>query len=1195
MRNILRIEDLTDGTVQVSWQRGNALRQYPEPVPFSDPLSRQDRKDLRWYLEEYLRYPYGAYQDRAAAIELKMEKWGARLFEQVFIKGNSDPDPRGFFHQAVQDGLDQCELCIASDDPVFLNIPWELLRDSTPGRGYLGFSLAGLYRQRSAHALAVPPPYEIKGPFRILLVIARKIDDAISVRSDARPMLEVLRPFMPGVQLDVLRPPTFDALRQRLTDQPGYYHLVQFDGHGVMRKSSAGKASAMRPDTGYLLFETVEGDGNLVSSRDLAEVLTNCRVPLFVFSACQSSEEGEVEPFGSVASQMIAVGARGVLGMSYSVHSDTTALFMKSFYDRLVNHAALSEAVAEGRKCLLTEPRRESVVGPLPLRDWMVPTLYQQESGFIPIPTGAGTCTEDERAERQTYVQHIKEALPEGRFGFIGRDREMLGIERKLRDNARPWLLIHGIGGTGKTELAHGFGRWFAETGGCPGGVYVTTFKENATFGQVLGSIFGYATDFSRLSPDEQFDAALDRLCQNPCLLVWDNFETVAGYPEGAEPFSSDEDRAKFSRFLKELSNSRGRVIVTSRKWDESWLGVGYNALEVEGLTVEDASSMAKVVLGMVGKSPEDFRSDTDYYELVKLLAGHPRSLEVVLPHLRTKSPGEIVRSLRESVDNLGESLADASFEYAFSQMSEKTRKHLPAVGLFSSVVSLDMLALLAGGSDDLPAYREIAGEALDRESWGSVLEEAARGGMLRPLGGSLYEIHPTLPALLRRHLVSQVGQEGLTALDREFMRFFAGFARAVLEEVVQRKRDALDWVAAQEANLLRALRLAEAIDDWDSVQWLAQTLGEFYDGANRTAEWGGLRSSLLRRMGRERPRAEERDRGDLQCFLLLNEANEMLRQNSLDLAEQRYLIILGYYQGLNDSDLEGNMAVSYHQLGMVAQERNRFDEAEAWYRKALEIRERLGLERDAAGDYHQLGIVAQERNRFDEAEQWYRKALEICERLGLKRDAARVYHQLGRVAEERNRFDEAEQWYRKALEIKERLGLERYTANDYHQLGRVAQERNRFDEAEQWYRKALEIYERLGLEHDAAGEYHQLGRVAQERNRFDDAEQWYRKALEIYERLGHPPQSVNTLAQYGLLHAAQGRYDEALMRLGQALLIAVDWQMQLKDAIMAALVNIKDQVGEGEFRSLWLKKFPEHGELLDMILEFGGSDQDES
>jgi hypothetical protein len=47
-------------------------------------------------------------------------------------------------------------------------------------------------------------------------------------------------------------------------------------------------------------------------------------------------------------------------------------------------------------------------------------------------------------------------------------------------------------------------------------------------------------------------------------------------------------------------------------------------------------------------------------------------------------------------------------------------------------------------------------------------------------------------------------------------------------------------------------------------------------------------------------------------------------------------------------------MARTYHQLGMVAQERRALETAEDWYLKALRITERLGDEHSAALTYHQ-------------------------------------------------------------------------------------------------------------------------------------------------------------------------------------------------------------------------------------------------
>ena len=79
--------------------------------------------------------------------------------------------------------------------PQFLNIPWELLRDPTPGRGYLAPLLGGLYRERSEQRLEGAVEMAPGEPFRILLVIARPAGERdLPLGTVARPMLEALRP-----------------------------------------------------------------------------------------------------------------------------------------------------------------------------------------------------------------------------------------------------------------------------------------------------------------------------------------------------------------------------------------------------------------------------------------------------------------------------------------------------------------------------------------------------------------------------------------------------------------------------------------------------------------------------------------------------------------------------------------------------------------------------------------------------------------------------------------------------------------------------------------------------------------------------------------------------------------------------------------------------------------------------------------
>lgn len=48
------------------------------------PLTAGDTDELRWYLEEYLKFNGAGDQARAQGIEAKLKEWGDQLFAAVF-------------------------------------------------------------------------------------------------------------------------------------------------------------------------------------------------------------------------------------------------------------------------------------------------------------------------------------------------------------------------------------------------------------------------------------------------------------------------------------------------------------------------------------------------------------------------------------------------------------------------------------------------------------------------------------------------------------------------------------------------------------------------------------------------------------------------------------------------------------------------------------------------------------------------------------------------------------------------------------------------------------------------------------------------------------------------------------------------------------------------------------------------------
>ena len=180
----------------------------------------------------------------------------------------------------------------------------------------------------------------------------------------------------------VLRPPTFDNLRDHLHATPNYYHVLHFDGHGAFGNAAAGSYSPHRfqgPE-GCLVFENAQGAPDAKSAADLSTLLHEYAVPAVVLNACQSAalEETAQNSFSTVATALLQSGMRSVVAMAYSLYVSGAQVFLPAFYRRLFESGQITEASRAGRQQMLSNKNRISPRGPYPLNDWLLPVLYQQ-------------------------------------------------------------------------------------------------------------------------------------------------------------------------------------------------------------------------------------------------------------------------------------------------------------------------------------------------------------------------------------------------------------------------------------------------------------------------------------------------------------------------------------------------------------------------------------------------------------------------------------------------------------------------------------------------------------------------------------------------------------------------------------------------------------------------------------------------
>ncbi len=983
-KNCLRITHQGEN-IQLSWQRGQAAPRFADAVKLEHPFNKQALTDLRWYLEEYLRFPYGIFPDEAAKIEQKLQTWGEELFNLVF---RSSEKAREFFQAATYDGLHNCELAIASDDFAILNLPWELLY--SPGdRQFLAPSLAGMSRSLSDYAIRGEIPTLPQDKLNILLVIARPYGETdIALKTIARPLLDSIADIRQKVNIKVLRPPSFEEFERELSANKGFYHIVHFDGHGDFDPNSQGFQHTLGGlGQGVLVFENFDGTPQIVTAAQIAQNLADCGVPIFVLNACKSAQEGE-DKFSSVATRLVSSGAKGVVAMAYTVYAVAAKHFIGRLYGELVKGANLSQAVAAGRKAVLNQPQRPSPKGDKILRDWIVPVLYEQESyaPFIPEDSKDDILDLDDFLVETRYIASLHGFPDEGAYGFIGRDYDILRLERAFRQNNI--VLMKGMGGVGKTELSCGFARWLEETQGRDSKMFFVSFEHGATLVNVINSVGREVwkdkiDKFNSLPIDKQQAAVLKYLQTQPCLLIWDNFEPVNGFPTGNQPLLIEEERNELKQFLKQLRSGKTWVLISSRR-EEAWLDCGYTLLNLGGLIAGDVEELAAKILQTAGidkgKLPQE------YLELLKLLGGHPLSLRVVLPHLKTQTPKQLIEALRQGLDTfVGEEeegrdkSLTVSLDYSFSKLSEKARRHLPFLGLFSEKVDAYWLGHFSQSPDNeygqaYQAVQAVFGENLYKDDWLAILNEAAAASIVEHLGGTIYKIHPALPWFLRKRLNQQTpigidsgdntclginsqankqsrlkttedvgdlssshlqmtsymslgidsevdAQQAIAELEKKLLIFYASLADNCHQKLISNAKLANFILRVEEPNLLQNLRIAEQQQQWTQAQSILQALGEIYERLGRKPEFKALQQRALNQIGIEltEAKAKGKDALNFWVYLRINQANEALKRADLEAARVIYQEILDELIALNDSSVNNTIAVAYHQLGMVA------------------------------------------------------------------------------------------------------------------------------------------------------------------------------------------------------------------------------------------------------------------------------------
>lgn len=234
----------------------------------------------------------------------------------------------------------------------------------------------------------------------------------------------------------------------------------------------------------------------------------------------------------------------------------------------------------------------------------------------------------------------------------------------------------------------------------------------------------------------------------------------------------------------------------------------------------------------------------------------------------------------------------------------------------------------------------------------------------------------------------------------------------------------------------------------------------------------------------------------------------------------------------------EMNLWISRHFMGIATYDQGQYQEALGVLEAALN---ETGSKHRHAATLDQLGQLHTALGRFDEAESYYKRALDEKESsLGKKhRDLAETLNNLADLYYLSGKADRCEGLYRRALEINKRDQLNIQVCRSLNGLALLENDASDKIEAEKFLQRAIKIHQKAERRDQPyyATVLTNLGILYTNNGRYDEAAPLFEKAEFVQKqslRGDHPDVALRMHATAALLQA-QGKNNEAATLAAQA------------------------------------------------------------
>ncbi|MCP4359926.1 MAG: tetratricopeptide repeat protein [Chloroflexi bacterium] len=717
----------------------------------------------------------------------------------------------------------------------------------------------------------------------------------------------------------------------------------------------------------------------------------------------------------------------------------------------------------------------------------------------------------------------IPHNLPPPSTTFIGRSRELAGLDNFVTTTQSRLLTIIGPGGIGKTRFMLAYANQFLTDPQQIGqhffdGIYFVSLanlnlsSELSLADQISLAIIR-ALKLSLETRDGRHTRSakqqlLDYLRPKKLVLLLDNFEDLpGGYVLVADILRSAPDvqlivtsRERLNLYEERIFNLPGLALPT--------LDEGDTAVQSEAV---------QLFIRAARRAYHDFTlAEEDQASLIKLchfLGGSPLAIELAASWVDTLSLANILAELRHDLNLLDTNLHNVAdrhrsmsqiLEYAWQRLSLEEQTILAALSICRGGFTRPAAHIIAANNQSIPP-RQLASLlhksllTYDRERDRYEMHELLRQFAVQKCA----EVADWHTAVCTRHaaVYCRLLQDSNVHIlsDRQQTTL------ALLEADIKNIRLAWRWSIAQCKTTNLAIALDGLFHFFDTRSWfqegeraLREAASCFVDVGENGEETAVIQAKIRARQGWFLFHLGQQQ----ESIWLLNESMQFFRQHGIT---SQLIFTLNY-------------------LGAVMHHQGRYDEAYIYLTEARQLAQSNGDQYQASLSLNILGQLMFAVGEYTAAYQYCQEALYLKRKIGDRRGMTYSLTNLGQVAEAQADYEEAGRLLQESMSISEAIGDQRGVAFGLQNLGNVALVRGQMNAAETHYTDSLAISRKIGNRLGMSLNLIRLGETAIIQNNPIAAQDFLQEGMQIALTLESIPTLVEGVLGTAVMWQAAGQ-----------------------------------------------------------------------